>query len=124
MMLMAKIHLLEETATATCTGTGTSVYSKIVPPGEVWKVTAICVSEWTQWFSVGYIGIYNGTTTRMLKAATLPTDYEGSSNLIPLVDWVGEIYIKQGDRVVAIVMDETSDATLTLEVYGEILKEE
>jgi len=124
MMLLSKIQLLEETATATCTGSGTYVYSKRVPAGEVWRVRAICVNELENNFEGGYIGVYNGTTYRVIKEDFLPTDYEGAIQLMPAITLTGDIYVKQGDMIFAYVNGETSDATLTLEVYGEILKEE
>ena len=124
MMLMAKINLLEETATATCTGSGTYVYSRRVPAGEVWRVRAICVSQISDAFSLGHLGIYNGATYRILASQLYVTDYEGEPNKFGSQDWTGDIYVKQGDMIYAHVEGETESATLTLEVYGEILKEE
>ena len=124
MMLMAKINLLEETATATCTGEGTYVYSRRVPAGEVWRVRAICVSQVSDFFYFGRLGIYNGATYRILASQIYVTNYEGDHNTFGSQDWTGDIYVKQGDMIYAYVEGESESETLTLEVYGEILKEE
>ena len=124
MMLMAKIQLLEETATATCTGSGTYVYSKRVPAGEVWRVRAICVSQFSESFPFGHLGIYNGATYRALASRRYGIKYDDVDYYFGSVDWTGDIYVKQGDMIYAYVTGETENETLTLEVYGEILKEE
>ena len=121
---MAKIHLLEETATATCGGSGTYVYSRRVPAGEVWRVRAICVSELSNSFYFAHLGIYNGATYRTLASQYYVTNYEGDPNSFGSQDWKGDIYVKQGDMIYAHVEGETASATLKLEVQGEILKEE
>ena len=121
---MAKINLLEETATATCTGSGTYVYSKRVPAGEVWRVRAICVLQVSEYITYGHLGIYNGATYRILASQYYVTDYEGDPNMFRSQDWTGDIYVKQGDMIYAYVEGETGSETLTLEIQGEILKEE
>ena len=102
-------------------GTADYVYSDVVPAGETWLVRNVCAQDATTPVVYCAIGIFNGVTYRPLKIQH--TMYNEEVYMNYGADWQGEVWLREGECIYALLAATVASDNLTLDVQGEKLLE-
>jgi len=119
---MPKVEILSEFVSKIGDGSIDNLETRAVKPGEIWKVRQICFEleeTSTPWLA---LYVYDGVTKKPLKvsyALFTDTAYEFMA-----IDWQGEMYLREGERILAYTETAPDECELRLFVLGERLKEE